>query len=162
MRIAHENTKDIEILKNIVSLSQLKLDTLREGDLLNLKEDLYELVGRGKVDKQKFLQQLTMEQIATIQENFRHSFEALANGNKSVRWKIDTPMKVVILASSNKTNEPFDYQVVTMYPAKKFNRPDPLYTAGVSLLFLLIRSGVTPERFRKCPECDSIFLLLRK
>ena len=155
MRIAHENTKDIEILKNIVSLSQLKLDTLREGDLLNLKEDLHALVARGRVDehKQEFLQQLTIEKIATIQENFINWLEALVKGEKSVSWKIDTPLKMAFAAYSDKVNEPFDYQVVT---------PDPVHRTGVSFLFLLIRSGVTPERFRKCPECDSIFLLLRK
>src|SRR4030095_5592466 len=107
MRIAHENTRDIETLKNIVSLSQLNLDTLREGDLLNLKEDLYELAGRGRVDnrKREFLQKLTLERITEIQENFRHSFEALTQGDKSVSWKIDVPMKLAFVVYSDKCDE---------------------------------------------------------
>jgi len=154
MRIAHENRRDIEIVKKIVSLSQLDLDTLREGDRLNLKEDLHALAVRGRVDKhkQEFLQQLTIEKIATIQENLFNWFEALAKGEKLLSWEINTPTKMAFAASDN-INEPFDYQILA---------PDPVHTTSISLLFLLIRSGITPGRFRKCPECGSIFLLLRK
>lgn len=155
MRIAGGEARDIEMLKNAVSLSQLNLDTLREGDLLNLKEDLYDLTGRGWMGdhKEQFLRRLTVEKIGTIQAKFRDCFESLANGNKSVSWKIDTPMKLAFEAYSEKVNEPFEYEIMA---------PDPVHAAGVSLVFLLIRSGVTPERFRKCPECGSLFLLLRK
>src|SRR4030095_1228726 len=62
-------------------------------------------------------------------------------------------MKLAFVVYSDKFDEPFDFQIATS---------DPVYTARVSLLFLLIRSGITPDRFRQCPECDSIFLLLRK
>jgi hypothetical protein len=155
MRSADGETRDIEMLKNAVSLSQLNVGALREGDLLNLKEDLYDLTARGWMGdhKEEFLRRLTVEQIGTIQAKFRHCFESLAKGNKSLSWKIDTPMKLAFAAYSEKVNEPFEYDIMA---------PDPVHAAGISLVFLLIRSRVTPERFRKCPECGSLFLLLRK
>ena len=155
MRIADGNTRDIEMLKNAVLLSQLNLDSLREGDLLNLKEDLYDLTGSGRISdhKEEFLRRLTMKQIGTIQARFRHCFESLANGSKLVSWRIDAPIKLAFAAHSEKANEHFEYDIMA---------PDPLHAVGISLIFLLIRSRVTPERFRKCPECGSLFLLLRK
>lgn len=155
MTIGDGAMRDIEILKNVVSLSQLNLDTLREGDLLNLKEDLYHLTSRGRMNdhKEEFLRRLTVKQIATIQARFRNCFESLAEGNQSVSWRIDTPIKLVFAAYSEKANEPFEYEITT---------PDPVYATEISLVCLLIQSRVTPERFRKCPECGLLFLLLRK
>jgi hypothetical protein len=155
MRISEGQTKDIAMLENAVSLSQLNLDNLREGDRLNLKEDLYDLTRRGWLGdhKEEFLRQLTVEQIGTIQANFRHCFESLAKGKKSVSWKIDTPKQLVFAAYSEKVDQPFEYGIMA---------PDPVHAAEIALVLLLIRSRITPERFRECPECGSFFLLLRK
>ena len=113
IRIAHENTQDLESLKKLVLFSQLDLDNLREGDLLNVKEDLYELVGRGRDDKHKhdFLQQLTAAQLVKIRESFRYSFEALAKGHKSVVWKLDRPLKLTFALHADKVDEPFDHKL---------------------------------------------------
>src|SRR5262245_15815468 len=85
VRISEGETKDIAMLKNVVSLSQLNVAALRQGDLLNLKEDLYDLTGRAWIGdhKEEFLRQLTVEQIRTIQAKFRHCFESLAKDKKS-------------------------------------------------------------------------------
>src|SRR5262245_32963949 len=100
MRMAESSTRDVELLKKAVSMSQLDLDTLRAGDLLNVKEDLYDITRRGQGGgdhhKEEFLRRLTPEKIGIIQARFRHCFESLVEGEKSIFWTVDTRTELIV------------------------------------------------------------------
>jgi hypothetical protein len=80
-------------------------------------------------------------------------FESLVKGEKSIFWTVDTRTELIVGVHWENIKQPFQYDIAAA---------DPMHAAGVSLLFLLVHSGVTPERFRKCPECEELFLLFRK
>jgi len=148
-------TKDIEILKKMVSMSQINLTDLRHGDLLNLKEDLCDLVGYGSTGehREKFFRQLTTDHIARIQGLFRMWVKALIEGKKSFSWTVSAPSKHVFEANAQSPSERFEYNVIF---------PDPVDAAAISFNFLVCRSDVAPNRFRECPECGLLFFLSRK
>ena len=147
---------DVELLTKMVSMSQVDINKLRAGDLLNLKEDLCDLVVGHTVTaehKEKIFKQLTIEDITKIQSLFRKWFEALIEGKQSPSWTVNVPMKFIIEASSHSPSERFEYSVISS---------DPVGAAAVSLVLLICRSDVAPNRFRRCPECGLLFFLSRK
>lgn len=147
----------IKTLNKLVSLSQVRLDKLRTGDVLNFKEELYQLLGSGSghvlARKGHFFRALTPKKMVDIQYSFRHYFESFARGNTRITWQFDKPKNLAVAVDSPDINQRFSYFV---------DARDPIHAAWLSLSFLLIRAGVTPGRFRTCPECGSLFLLLRK
>jgi hypothetical protein len=146
---------DVEMLKKAVSLSQANLAELRDGDILNFKEDLWDLTGRGySMDETKegFVKRLTLDQLKKIQAEFSRCFAELADGGTDVAWKTEGP-KMFFVAWTDSRSKTFNY---SMYS------PDPIEQTAVSLIQLLVRSRATPEQFRRCPECQTIFFLGRK
>jgi len=143
---------EAELLKRAVEFSQAKLDQLRAGDVMNLKDDLWGLTGHDEHDsREKFLNGLTDQQLAKIQADFKSAFTALVDGEQSVMWKAEKA--IVLGAFAESRSERFTYGM---------DSPDVREAANVALIATLITSGATPEQFRRCPECGNLFFLDRK
>jgi hypothetical protein len=149
-------TTDIEMIRQAVAFAQTKLDSLRPGDILNLKEDFWTLTGRNDVDnKNEFLDKLTMEEMSKVQTEFTGWFQHLADHNSSAG--------VLGLHSLRSVR----YTVAAEAPSDVFhffmyNDDDPRSSITLAMMLCLARSGISLERFRRCPECKSIFVLSRK
>jgi len=160
MTSAENEVSNIEMLKKAVTFSQENLAALRAGDIMNLKDDLWEFTGRAyTLDERKedFMKRLSVEQLGEIQKAFKTTFAELAggkmtDGRMSVVWRADGP-NAYFVAMTDAKSKPFDYGIYSL------NLVD---AAMITLIGHLVRSRATPEQFRRCPECESLFFLGRK
>ena len=156
MAKAEKESSDTELLKSLVSLSQSDLKLLREGDLLNYKDDLFRLAGRWEQekDRDKFLAGINGDTLETIQDHFRRAIDSIFKApDHAVAWRLETGSQVEFVAYNDSASNRFWYQIVI---------PNTVDRLMASFVYLLARSRVTPNQFRKCPECESIFFLDRK
>src|SRR3989338_6415003 len=103
---------DIELLDKVVSLSQTNIDTLREGDLLNLKDDLFELAP-GSGDREAFKRELTPAKIKEIQTDLLKFFSLIAKGNNLVGVRLEGKDKVEFSLLANDPLQPFETRIFT-------------------------------------------------
>ena len=173
MQRSEIQAEHIKSLECAVLLLRRKLGDLREGDWLNLKEELYEFVyGRDlheylakkksannspillDVDKPTFMEQITPAEIEKIKEGIATYLLrfALDNGQPVVAPSVKTRDAHFIFAAVGSSG-PFSMIV---------HVEDRGLAAQVAVGLHLVGSGIAREQLRICPECQRLFLLKRK
>jgi hypothetical protein len=162
MRDSFDPSDDIKKLNWAIELSRLDLKSLRDGDWLNLKEDLYDFVfvgwpvgGNifgGTEEKEEFNKKVTSEFVSRLQAGLRDKLQSIAAGG-------------------NAKSEPLSFHVsgdiyLFDHPRRPYTQimiPHELVTRFYcSFLSRLVRSGIVKGQLRACPECHRIHLLKRK
>jgi len=141
-------------------------DKLRTGDLLTLKEDLYEftLVARRfpeitkskhwleKHYQEKFVKEISLEDLQAIQEYMNALFNALLHPWQGANGRALATGAAVGFSFSN-----------VQSPAElELSVHNNVEAACAATVLHLIGSMVRQEQFRRCPECQTIFLSARK
>jgi len=160
------DSAEIGAIKKAVDFSQAKLDQLRDGDILNIKDDFWDLAGRGcayqYANKEEFLTKLDLPRLKMIQGYFTEIFTTLADGGTEIGWSTEPGREehdaenrktIYFSAIANSKTEPFHFGV--------FSR-EPVELCTIALIMMIIYSGAAPEQFRRCPECKTLFFLGRK
>ena len=143
----------IALLKKAVEFSQAEFGELRQGDILNLKEDLWELTNYPEEEKGDFLKRLSPEKLTSIQDQFKDFFTRLADGDTAIAFDTEGDPITFLANAGDSRSARFTYSI---------NTNDPFVLIPLTLITLLIASEATPEQFRKCPECKKLFFLGRK
>ena len=148
----------IQMLERAVWFSQVPFNNLREGDWVNLRQDLHEfvsgapdvvrsLVGSGTWSEKRKL--LSQEDISTAQANLKKWLRRLAE-NKAFTARPSVKSAAMMIRQVS------DGYIFEVSPNQW---EDKLYSALGHHLQL---SRITPGQIRICPECDRIFLRRKK
>ena len=162
---------DIKKADWAIAFTQKNLKGLREGDWLNLREELYDFLywwdpdqypstkknrhGKarliGKV-KSKFVKETTISDVERIQKDLSEFLHRLITGDGWIYRGFPTKESHTIFGSRGPQGlfESFTYIEDDSVAAKNM--------LGDSL----VGSGLTREQIRLCPECNRRFLLKRK
>jgi hypothetical protein len=159
----------IKKLEWAISLSQKNLQDLREGDWLNLREELYEFL-RGPeapadLRKEIFFKRATLSSIKAIQGELKTRFDQCVDMYTS--WE-KGGLKEAILGIA-----PFDVSGATVHltaqsPDLSFHQTVSCEDLKTEVLLklnnLLEVSGVIMSQIRRCPDadCGRLFLLRMK
>jgi len=152
MTDVEKRQRAIALLKKAVEFSQAQFGELRQGDILNLKEDLWELTNYPEEEKGDFLKRLSPEKLTSIQDQFKEFFTSLTGGETTIGSRTEGE-PISFVASAADRSARFTYSIHT---------DDPFVLIPLTLVTLLIASEATPEQFRRCPECNKLFFLGRK
>jgi len=151
-------------------LCQVDLGTLREGDWLNLKQELYDFVYPGwlsldEKDKklyQRWLNEKLGEAIPKIQERLKKQVDAVINGGtqkKETLGNLIYPGSTMIFKKDGigvlygSPNSPF---------SQVFHSNDMETRIERTFIDYLTSSGVWGSQIRICPTCQRIYLSRRK
>ena len=160
MTIHKREPGDIELLENAIRLSQVDLEKLRQGDLMNIREELLELtLVKPQINAQKdFINSLTIDRLNSIKKELGNIFQAISSASSSDPIKIDFEY--------NKKPTDVRFSIFSPHPSEPFREliyiENQMDLIAISLLARLKDSKVTPNQIRRCPECSTIFLLKRK
>lgn len=158
----------IEKIEWAISFSQKDLKGLREGDWLNLKDELYEFlhgldpwhhIGRKwdhaivlkHIPKPQFIKNTTIADVEEIKKVLSIIFKLILHVTGAVS-PIYTKKAHIFLVSMSPTS-PFTWRTYV---------DNDLLAAKMNLGDYLDGSEITQEQIRICPECDRYFLLKRK
>jgi len=163
--------ENIERVDWAVSFSQKDLKELREGDWLNLKDELYSFLygldpkqhltdkrnrqGGIKlisISKPEFIRNTSAADVEGIKKDLSKFLRLLTTGTGLVYPGIKTREAHIIFGSSGLTS-PFDWYIYV---------ESDRVAAQVMLGHYFISSGITREQIRTCPECTRRFLIKRK
>jgi predicted RNA-binding Zn ribbon-like protein len=161
----------IKKLEQAISLSQKSLQDLREGDWLNLREELYEFVydpdPKAPADYQKeiFFKKATLESVRAIQQELKSQFDQCAETYTT--WKKE--------GLSSEATFGINFDVTKAKAHLIAGTPDFLFQQRIScedlktevllkLANVLVVSGVMISQIRRCPnaDCGRLFLLKMK
>jgi hypothetical protein len=162
-----------------IAFADLKLDELRPGDWLNLRDDLREFTGVGKLGVDTSLaavapggvmaqlhpgepsaRDLLEPQIVALQSEFRQLLGALADG---MRRAPATPG-----AASVSVTVYSPVEIKARYSAVGLGQAALITATGsardISLLRLihLLAQGENANRVRRCPDCGRLFFRKRR
>jgi len=158
----------IEMLEWAISLSRAKLDEFREGDWLNLKEDLYNFVIKNSFPessreapligalgkKEDFIGQLGKDELKDGQQDLKRMLRRVAEERVfTLRMNRNAPARTIFFYGALGPSQRFQQAIYC---------PDPLSQVSFALGSHLIGSGLRAEQIRVCPECQSLFLAKRK
>jgi len=145
-----------------ISLSQRNLSELREGDWLNLREELYGFL-QAQEDKRSFFEKATRETVEKIQRELKIRFDQCADNYAG--WEKKRSSDAVLAIS------PFDasrtkFHLMAYPPDFLFRQTiqcEDLKTAVLlELNNILTVSGMAMSQIRRCPNCSKLFLLRMK
>lgn len=170
MKQAQIQDRHIKMLDWAISFCQVDLNTLREGDLINLKQDLYEFVYPGwlsydEKDRQPFREWLDTklgDKIPKTQARLKGYIEAVINGGTERKGTFEdsfapgASMQYPItgfVGIHGSPNLPFSQ---VLHSANKEHRVDSAFSTH------LVLSGIWGSQIRICPTCHRIFLSRRK
>jgi predicted RNA-binding Zn ribbon-like protein len=153
----------IKKLEWAISLSQQKLPDLREGDWLNLRDELYEFLNTQE-EKRSFFGKVTQESIAAIQRELKTKFDQCAD--MGAGWE-KSGLKSGVSGINFGVTKAAVHLIATA-PDLLFQqsiRCDDLKTEVLlELANILAVSGVAINQIRRCPnaDCNRLFLLRMK
>ena len=168
---------DIERLRWVVDFANQDLTGFREGDWLNLRDDLRQLLNRpiaGIEVKVAFeFQKESRERLGEIQNKLREFLRGVATNNMTLSDKRPGRKGILLEAIplSLSYGCSFSWQsflssyekesvVKEIPPAGIFASADDVYDAVLFAVMLLL-AGLH-DNLRTCPECDRIFFKIRK
>ena len=152
-----------------VWLSQVDIQTLREGDWINLAGDLADFVkgagGLTDLDRASgvlYGVEAARKWIDGVQEAFREHCEKLASmGVVHVMGPKSGPRK--LSATSFLMNGRIQVEAFEGQPYRLLMKTDTIPSqARSALASYLVSSGIVAGQIRKCPICGRIFLYKRK
>ena len=190
MAISAAQQEHIKSLEWAIRFCQANLSALRDGDWINLKEDLYEFIeygqhtvakmkaifpdqdNLGRELKSEFCKRTTEKEIAEVQGGLKKRLSGFAysRGEQEVALlrklrHLDTacvPVQRLRITSGT-------IQLQGFKPNEPFSQsisfgPKPHLQIKVDLALFrhLVSSGILRGQLRTCPECGRIFLLRRK
>lgn len=172
MKDRKNETEDIKRLKWAISLSQTKIEDLREGDWLNLRNDLYDFTyGRHRILQNSTLlygakwgrvkpEAFTQDLITNVAHDFRAWFEQAAHkGEQYKNLTLTVPLRD---AAYNDEGCFFVVEEPSGHFAPTFALDDVRIAAKIAFGFHLVESKITRDRIRSCDFCKNIFLAERK
>jgi hypothetical protein len=156
-------------LKWAILFCRRDLESLREGDWLNLREDLYEFIAGTSIpqpkspfwamvlpplEKPKFVAAMTPEKVKDIQRALRTDVECIVNERSDSGMVNLTPKGIEFSFAWFGPETPF-VQLV--------QERDERMASRLALGLHLVQGIVTRDQFRKCPPgCGNLFLIERK
>lgn len=176
---------DLERLNFVLQLAKMNLDTLREGDKLNVRDDVIAfLEWPPHVDASRWLQQnLDLSHIREMQDDTRYILQGLAAGllwfkNKGEpdlqHWKAiprEIPKGLFLISSTDASNgQPLRHRAlvdVTGTIALDFLEPGSLQAnligspdirTAFRLKLVSAFAAVGVPALRLCPECSLVFV----
>jgi len=163
MKGSEIKAEHIKSLEWAVLFSRKDLKSLREGDWLNLKEDLYDFIAAPTPlqtsflppsTKEEFIRTVTPAKVSQIQERIKSDlFKYSYTPNDPSGEPIIRAKAVEFNFVSFGPDIPF-YQLI--------QELDATTSARLALGFHLVGARVTQSNIRNCPECRSVFLIKRK
>jgi len=170
MKQAQIRDRHIEKVNWAIWFCQVDLDTLREGDLLNLKQDLYGFVypswlsydEKDKQQLQEWLDKKLGETIPKVQARLKDYIEAVINGGTEKRGTFAN-----IIAPGSSVQIPITgYIGLHGFPDLPFSQVFRSDNMGrrveLAVGTHLVQSGIIGSQIRICPTCHRIFLSRRK
>ena len=178
MKKSSVEVEHMERLQWVVLLSQMDLNALREGDRMNLKEELYEFIyGKGFLnvpgggiqrtvtyqddrfrvtrlsEKASFVKKISPQFVREVQAFIKRCLLSIANSQDNYPLSIEFPLEKGLLSvSANDSSQPFSISWTSGFKL----------AANVAFLIHLAGSGVTKDMIRTCPQCQGLFILKRK
>ncbi len=161
----------IKMLKWAIWLCQAKLESLRDGDWINLKQDLNDFVYSGSFHRDQvgkknhggWLDKIpSKETVADLQVRLRESFQEIVradSGRSGTFGSIfgpGTPIQLPLKGVQYLVGWP---DLPFRHAFQEDHPKDRLHNA---LTNHFVWSGVTGSQVRTCPECNRIFLMDRK
>jgi hypothetical protein len=146
-------------------IALMPFDKLRPGELLTLKEDLYEFTIVAQVFPQvtksehslencyqdKFVKEISLDDLQAILQYMHQLFNALLHRQPACIGALATKATLRLIFSSLQSPAELGLSVY-----------DKVEAACVATVLHLIGSMVRQEQFLRCPECGTIFLSSRK
>ena len=162
--------KELDRLEWAIWLSQVDVQTLREGDWINLAGDLANFIegsgGLTDLDRGSigfYGLNRVKKLVGSVQSGLKEQFEKLAaigeihvisGGQKSTRK---------LSAISFLINGRIEVEAFEGEPYRLLMKANTITTqASAALASCLVSSGIGAGQVRKCPTCKRIFLLKRK
>jgi hypothetical protein len=191
MTISAVQMGHIKYLEWAIWFCQETLSNLREGDWINLKEDLYKFIEYGQSEvallkatfgkdageglKSEFCKATSEKEIAEVQGGLKRRLSGFAYtiGEQEVAiLRKLRHLRYLDTASGPVQRLPITNGTITLLGL----RPDEPFSQGISfgpmpnlqikvelaLFRHLVSSGILRGQLRNCPECGRIFLLHRK
>jgi hypothetical protein len=190
MAISAVQKGHIETLEWAIGFCQANLGALRDGDWINLKEDLYEFIEYGQHTaarlkaifpdqdnvggelKAEFCKATTEKEIAEVQGGLKKRLSGFAYSKGEQEAALlrklrhpDTPgLPVQRLRITSGTIELQGFRPNEPFRQSISFGPKPNLQIKVDLALFrhLVSSGILRGQLRNCPECGRIFLLRRK
>ena len=154
----------IKWLEWAVSLCRRDIGSLREGDWLNLKEDLWEFATAPdsirssfllSVTKEDFVEQMTVPLAIRIQEVIKRDL-------RSACYRANGDAAAIPPIYAKEVN----FHCVSFSPDHAFFMlvadENPITAARSALARHLVGSFFTQRNIRECPECKNVFIIKRK
>lgn len=161
MSVEKRKKSDVEQVAWAIRFAEMDLTHLREGDRVNLQEDLLEFLNPGAADLKAetegaYIPPPTMAQAKKVQSVLKDALRKLVLDLKSEREIAVFPGWTRLKGSFcfvSHASEPFtgSYQL----------DGDEALTL-MNLAQNLIESGIRGDQIRRCPECERTFLVRRK
>jgi hypothetical protein len=183
----HEHIKNLEWA---IWFCQENLSALREGDWINLKEDLYEFIEYGQNTaavlkaifpdrgnpggelKGEFCKTTTEKEIAKVQRGLKRRLSGFAYSKGEQEVAVLRKLRYLDTACVPTQLLPITSGAIQLQgfrPNEPFSQsisfgPKPNLQIKVDLALFrhLVSSGILRGQLRNCPECGRIFLLKRK
>jgi len=182
-------SQDEEAIKNLewaVWFSQIDLDSLREGDWINLEKDLSWFMFKSNERSEKGLmgqasrrylisprphasrlRRPTREEIRGLQSALSKDVKGLAYRPNPLGWSLPSvcrPIENVSLSVEirSPTVSPFRYAYDYVADVKEGYQVTTESSFRLAFFEYLVRSGILGSQLRYCPKCERIFLLKRK
>lgn len=163
MKQSEIEAEHIKWLVWAILFSQADLDSLREGDWLNLKEDLYEFIDvpapiqhlvLPPAKRDEFVNLISREQVSKIQERIKSDLFAYS-------YKPDGPSGSPIIRA-----RAVEFNFVSFGADMPFHQwtqaLDVVVASRLALGFHLVGAKISQANIRICPECKSLFLIKRR